>query len=166
MLVEQLMATDVITTTPDATLKEVDELFSLNAISGAPVLDDGLLVGVISQSDVIRVLYDQQVAANEVSQYFLSPYPISMPSVSAITMERSKIADRIVNTTVNEAMPARRHPRRGPAHGRRVRAPRARHRRGRPARRYPDRPRSGRSGRHRPLGPRQSHVQAGALPPP
>ena len=104
MLVEQLMATDVITTTPDATLKEVDELFSLNAISGAPVLDDGLLVGVISQSDVIRVLYDQQVAANEVSQYFLSPYPISMPSVSAITMERSKIADRMVNTTVNEAM--------------------------------------------------------------
>ena len=28
----------------------------------------------------------------------------TMPSVSAITMERSKIADRMVNTTVNEAM--------------------------------------------------------------
>ena len=58
MLVEELMATDVVTTTPHATLKEVDELFNLNSISGAPVVDDGVLVGVISQSDVIRVLYD------------------------------------------------------------------------------------------------------------
>lgn len=56
MLVEELMATDVVTTTPHATLKEVDELFNLNSISGAPVVDDGVLVGVISQSDVIRVL--------------------------------------------------------------------------------------------------------------
>ena len=42
MLVEELMATDVVTTTPHATLKEVDELFNLNSISGAPVVDDGV----------------------------------------------------------------------------------------------------------------------------
>ena len=104
MLVEELMATDVLTTTPEATIKEVDELFNLNEISGAPVLEDGHLVGVISQSDVIRVLYDQQIAASEVSQYFQSPYPIPMPSVSALNLERSKIADRMVNTTVREVM--------------------------------------------------------------
>ncbi len=104
MLVEELMATEVVTTTPGSTLKEVDELFNLNSISGAPVLDDGVLVGVISQSDVIRVLYDQQVAASEVSQYFMSPFPIAMPSVAALNFERSKIADRMINTTVAKAM--------------------------------------------------------------
>ena len=106
MLVEELMATDLVTTTPQATLKEVDELFSLNSISGAPVLDNDELIGVISQSDVIRVLYDQQIAASEVSQYFMSPFPIPMPSVAALNLERSKIADRMVNTTVREAMTA------------------------------------------------------------
>lgn len=104
MIVEELMATDLVTTSPRATLKEVDELFNLHAISGAPVLDDGQLVGVISQSDVIRVLYDQQIAASEVSQYFMSPYPLPLPSVTALNQERSKIADRMVTTTVSEAM--------------------------------------------------------------
>ena len=104
MLVEELMATDVVTTTPQATLKEVDELFNLNSISGAPVIDDGVLVGVISQSDVIRVLYDQQVNASDVSQFFMSPFPISMPAVSALNLERAKIADRMVNTKVGDVM--------------------------------------------------------------
>ena len=104
MLVEELMATDAVTTTPHATLKEVDELFNLNSISGAPVVDDGVLVGVISQSDVIRVLYDEQISASEVSQYFMSPFPISMPAVSALNLERAKIADRMVNTKVQDVM--------------------------------------------------------------
>ena len=104
MLVEELMATDVVTTTPHATLKEIDELFNLNSISGAPVVDDGVLVGVISQSDVIRVLYDEQISASEVSQYFMSPFPISMPAVSALNLETAKIADRMVNTKVQDVM--------------------------------------------------------------
>lgn len=104
MIVEELMTTDLVTTSPKATLKDVDELFSLHAVSGAPVLDDGELVGVISQSDVIRVLYDQQVASSEVSQYFMSPFPISMPAVAALNSKRSEIADRMVTTTVAEAM--------------------------------------------------------------
>ena len=104
MLVEDLMATDLVTTTPGATIKEVDELFNLHLISGAPVLDDGVLVGVISQSDVIRVLYDEQVAAGEVSQYFMSPFPIALPSVTALNLERAKIADRMVNTKVQDVM--------------------------------------------------------------
>lgn len=104
MQVADLMETNIVTTTPYATLKDVDELFNLHAISGAPVLDDGVVVGVISQSDVVRVLYDQQEAASEVSQYFLSPFPIALPSVAALARERSKIVDRLITTTVAEAM--------------------------------------------------------------
>lgn len=104
MLVADLMAMDVVTTTPDATLKEVDELFNIHAISGAPVLDDGQLIGVISQSDVIRVLYDEQVAASDISQYLLSPFPIALPSLAEISRQRSQIADRMVSTLVKEAM--------------------------------------------------------------
>lgn len=104
MRVADLMETEVITTTPQATLKEVDELFTFNRISGAPVVDDGVLVGVISQSDVIRLLYDEQVATSDVSLYFMSPYPIPMPSVNVLAQQRAKIADHMINTTVREIM--------------------------------------------------------------
>lgn len=98
------MARDVVTTSPTTTLKEVDQLFTVNAISGAPVLDDGLLVGVVSQSDIVRVLYDEQAAAAKISQYLMSPYPIPLPALTEIARERSKIADRMVELTVADAM--------------------------------------------------------------
>ena len=39
---------------------------------------------------MIRVLYKEQVAADENSQYFMRPYPLPMPAVSAPNRERSK----------------------------------------------------------------------------
>jgi CBS domain-containing protein len=106
MLVADLMTDSVVTASPTMSLKEVDELFTCNGISGAPVLDEGVLVGVISQSDVVRVLYDQQVAVSEVSQYLLSPFPIPLPALSEIARERATIADRMVEMEVAEAMTA------------------------------------------------------------
>jgi CBS domain-containing protein len=104
MLVADLMTDDVVSAAPTMTLKDVDHLFTSHGISGAPVLDDGVLVGVISQSDVIRVLYDQQVAVAEVSQFLLSPFPIPMPALAEISRNRAAIADRMVEMTVAEAM--------------------------------------------------------------
>lgn len=104
MLVADLMTSDVVTASPNMTLKDVDRLFTTNAISGAPVLDDGRVVGVISQSDVVRVLYDQQVATTDISQFLLSPYPIPFPALAEISRERAAIADRLVEMTVAEAM--------------------------------------------------------------
>ncbi len=104
MLVGDLMTEAVVTASPSMTLKDVDQLFTRNAISGAPVIDDGVLVGVISQSDVVRVLYDEQVAATDVSQFLLSPFPISLPALTEIARDRAAIADRMIETTVGEAM--------------------------------------------------------------
>jgi len=104
MLVADLMTDDVVSASPDMTLKDIDHLFTINQISGAPVLDDGVLVGVISQSDVIRVLYDNQVATTEVSQYLMSPFPIPLPAMAEISRNRAAIADRMVEMTVGEAM--------------------------------------------------------------
>ena len=104
MLVADLMTDDVVTASPEMTLKDVDQLFTSRSISGAPVLDDGLLVGVISQSDVVRVLYEQQVATTEVSQFLLSPFPIPLPALAEIARSRAEIADRMVEMTVRETM--------------------------------------------------------------
>lgn len=104
MLVADLMTDDVVTASPEMTLTDVDHLFTTHGISGAPVLEDGILVGVISQSDVVRVLYDNQVATTEVSQFLLSPFPIPLPALAEISRSRAAIADRMVETTVAEAM--------------------------------------------------------------
>jgi len=50
-----VMIKDVITVKESTPIKEVARLFSDNKITGAPVVnDEGLLVGVLSETDIIR----------------------------------------------------------------------------------------------------------------
>jgi CBS domain-containing protein len=50
-----IMTRDVITVTPDVTLREVLQLFADNHVSGAPVLAGSEIVGVVSVSDLIDI---------------------------------------------------------------------------------------------------------------
>jgi CBS domain-containing protein len=47
------MTTDVVAATSETTLKEVANLLVEHGISGVPVCDDGTVVGVVSESDII-----------------------------------------------------------------------------------------------------------------
>lgn len=54
MRVEDVMASDVATVKPDTPLRDVARLLVERAISGVPVVDeDGALVGVVSEADVM-----------------------------------------------------------------------------------------------------------------
>lgn len=48
-----IMTTDVITVTPEMTLRAAMELFSRHHISGAPVMSGSRVVGVISATDIV-----------------------------------------------------------------------------------------------------------------
>ncbi|HVN31734.1 MAG TPA: CBS and ACT domain-containing protein [Thermoanaerobaculaceae bacterium] len=52
MLVREIMTTAVITVAPDATLEEVCEIMHARNIRHLPVMEDGRLVGVITDRDV------------------------------------------------------------------------------------------------------------------
>ena len=54
MTVEDVMSTKVIAVGPDTPLKEVARTLAANEISGVPVVDDGVVIGVISETDLIR----------------------------------------------------------------------------------------------------------------
>ena len=57
MLVEDIMTTNVRTVTSDKKLGEVVSLMCIYRFSGIPVVDDGKLVGTVSESDVLRKMF-------------------------------------------------------------------------------------------------------------
>ncbi len=53
MKAKDIMTKDVVTVTPEATVKEVAKILTEENISGAPVVEEGELVGIVSEGDVI-----------------------------------------------------------------------------------------------------------------
>ena len=53
MRVEDVMTKDVKTVRPDTPLREVARILAEGKISGVPVVEDGKLVGVVSESDIL-----------------------------------------------------------------------------------------------------------------
>ncbi len=74
--INQVMTSNILIIQPETSMEEVSELFRAKRISGAPVVKDGKLVGVLSIEDLIRCLreYDLQ---SPVSKY-MSPNVISV----------------------------------------------------------------------------------------
>jgi CBS domain-containing protein len=56
MKVRDIMNKIIISISPDDSLEDVIDIFSKNSISGAPVVKDKKVVGILSESDIIREL--------------------------------------------------------------------------------------------------------------
>lgn len=66
MQAKDIMRRNTITAIPEMTVSEVAQLFRDHRISGAPVVDmDGALLGVISQTDLVRRDCEKALAAEE-----------------------------------------------------------------------------------------------------
>ena len=52
------MTQDVVSATPDMTIRDAMQLLSERHLSGAPVIDGGKVVGVFSASDLLGFLAD------------------------------------------------------------------------------------------------------------
>jgi len=66
--IHEVMASNVITTTPDVPMSDVLELLRANRISGAPVVEAEKLIGIISIEDIVRALQNDELSA-PVRQY-------------------------------------------------------------------------------------------------
>lgn len=64
--VEEVMATDVVTTRRDATLDDVVETMSRRRIKRLPVVENGKLVGIVARSDLLRAMADALPAADPI----------------------------------------------------------------------------------------------------
>jgi len=59
--IEDVMKREVVTVAPQTSMREFKELLRLKRISGAPVVEDGKLVGIISLEDLIKALEDGEM---------------------------------------------------------------------------------------------------------
>lgn len=66
-----VMTRDPLTVTPESSMNEFLEMMRDHKISGAPVMSDGALVGVVSLNDLLRALLNNDVAS-PVSKYMSS----------------------------------------------------------------------------------------------
>jgi CBS domain-containing protein/anti-sigma regulatory factor (Ser/Thr protein kinase) len=66
--VEQVMTAEVITVTPNTVMNDALEIFRANRISGAPVIEDEKLVGLVSIEDLIHCLQHNDLSS-KVSKY-------------------------------------------------------------------------------------------------
>jgi CBS domain-containing protein/anti-sigma regulatory factor (Ser/Thr protein kinase) len=66
--VYEVMASKIITTSPDVPIASVLELLRTNRISGVPVVENEMLVGIISLEDIVRALQKNELNA-PVRQY-------------------------------------------------------------------------------------------------
>ncbi len=57
--VEQVMARNLVTVSPDATIKEVAEILASNEFHALPVCEGELLVGIVTTTDLIKYLVNQ-----------------------------------------------------------------------------------------------------------
>jgi CBS domain-containing protein len=56
-MLKDIMTTDVITISPETSLKEVGEILKTKRVSGLPVVNkEGAVVGIITLTDMLRVL--------------------------------------------------------------------------------------------------------------
>lgn len=56
LTVERIMTTTVITLRPDESMLNAAELMFKHKISGLPVMESGALVGIVTESDIFRML--------------------------------------------------------------------------------------------------------------
>lgn len=104
MLVEDVMKEEVITVSPDDTIGETAKKLAENNISGAPVVYNEKVIGVISESDILRTLQKNLIEKEVV----IEPTPLGI-FISQIKEkekydEVSKIFSEIEEITVYDVM--------------------------------------------------------------
>ncbi len=99
-----LMTTNVLTLAPDMSLLEMDTLLFENGVSGAPVVEGRRLIGIASQADIVRAVWQGQHEAYHRSSYYANPFPIPLSALEYISRDGPQLGSRLAEVSVVEVM--------------------------------------------------------------
>jgi CBS domain-containing protein len=106
IIAADLMTSRLITLTPEMTLAEMDTVLVKRGVSGAPVVVSRRLVGVASQADIIRALWEGQHESRQLAPYFSSPFPVPLSALAYMAKDAGRIGDRLIEQKVGDVMTA------------------------------------------------------------
>jgi CBS domain-containing protein len=87
MKVEEVMTKDVITCSPADPISKIVKLMSEKCISGLPVIDNGKLVGIVTEGDIAKILAGPPVSS---TLWLPSPFEVllEIPIKDLIALRR------------------------------------------------------------------------------
>ena len=98
---KDIMTRTVITVRPQMDLLELEQALRTKKISGAPVVDRGKLVGIVSRSDIARHLNVEDTYAELAADLFSAPSTTADQHDEAVG---EQIGERLKNSSVRDAM--------------------------------------------------------------
>jgi len=94
--VTELMTTDVITISPDIPLEEAARIMTDNKIGGLPVMEDGKLVGIITETDIFKVFLEL-LGAREKGLRLTLEIPERKGEIARITTEIARLGGNLLS---------------------------------------------------------------------
>jgi CBS domain-containing protein len=102
--VADVMSHEVICAGAEMTMLELDRILLDRHVSGAPVLENGRVVGVVSMVDVLRALAQEYLDPQRVSAFYLSPFSISLPSLEQLVARSGIVPGQLTVWRVRDVM--------------------------------------------------------------
>jgi acetoin utilization protein AcuB len=93
--VSELMTTDLITVTPDIPLEEAARIMADNKIGGLPVVENGNLVGIITETDIFKVFLEL-LGAREKGLRLTLEMPEQKGEIARMTTEIARLGGNIL----------------------------------------------------------------------
>jgi acetoin utilization protein AcuB len=93
--VSELMTTDLITVTPDIPLEEAACIMADNKIGGLPVVENGHLVGIITETDIFKVFLEL-LGAREKGLRLTLEMPEQKGEIARMTTEIARLGGNIL----------------------------------------------------------------------
>ncbi len=103
LTVEDIMQKDVVTFSPTLGLDVLEQELSQCGVSGAPVVENGIVVGVVSRSDIVKQLSVEQTCAVLAYDYYEAPVLYSNERVDVDEIGNA-VGQRIEHLTVSDVM--------------------------------------------------------------
>ena len=102
IVARDVMNTLIVSVSPSTTLVDLERLLIGKNVGGTPVLEHGKLVGMVSRSDIVRVLSYEQSLAEVQSGAFQNELGIS--DRRAVELIGGQVGERMQKLTVRDAM--------------------------------------------------------------
>jgi len=102
-----IMTTDISSVEPEMSLVDLESKFLSEKIGGAPVVSEGKLVGVVSRSDIVRILSVEESYAETTCDFYQIAYLDELPDEAIARSIGRQVGQRLEQLNVSDAMVGR-----------------------------------------------------------